>query len=105
MDNARPRVEQGRQALTLRLPPGPFRVEADPTRIEQILVNLLSNAAKYTDPGGSITLEVDSIDGDVRISVRDTGIGIAPEMLPRVFDLFAQADHSLDRSQGGLGSA
>ena len=102
-DNARPMIERRRQELTLKLPAGPVRLEADPTRIEQVLVNLLSNASKYTDPAGSILMAVGRQGDDVSVSVRDNGIGIAPEVLPRVFDMFTQADHSLDRSQGGLG--
>jgi PAS domain S-box-containing protein len=78
-------------------------IESDPTRLEQILVNLLTNAAKYTDPGGRISLSVERDDGSVMFSVQDTGIGIAPEMMPRIFDLFAQADDSFARTQGGLG--
>jgi PAS domain S-box-containing protein len=78
-------------------------VRGDPTRLEQVFVNLLSNAAKYTDPGGRITVAIARHGDTARISVRDTGIGIAPAMLARMWDLFAQADHSLDRSQGGLG--
>ena len=102
-DNARPMIERRRQELTLKLPAGPVRLDADPTRIEQVLVNLLSNASKYTDPGGAIVLTVVREGDEVSVSVLDNGIGIAPEMLPQVFDLFTQADHSLDRSQGGLG--
>lgn len=80
-----------------------LRVEGDPTRLEQIVSNLLNNAAKYTEPGGRISLSAQSEDGRVTIRVRDSGIGIAPEMLGHVFDLFAQAEQSLHRSQGGLG--
>ena len=102
-ESARPLIGRGRQALTVGLPDGPIRLEADPTRIEQVLVNILSNASKYSDAGGSIALTV-TLEGEAAaISVRDDGIGIAPEMLSRVFDLFAQADHSPARSQGGLG--
>jgi signal transduction histidine kinase len=103
VDNARFQIDGRGQKLRLDISSGPFRLEADPTRIEQVLMNLLANASKYTDPGGSIALTVDREEGLVQIRVRDDGIGIAPEMLPHVFDLFAQADHSLDRSQGGLG--
>ncbi len=101
--NARPSIEQRHQTLTLQLPQEPVPLEADATRIEQVLANLLGNASKYTDPGGSIVLAVAREGDEVTISVRDDGIGIAPEMLPKVFDLFTQADHSLARSQGGLG--
>lgn len=69
----------------------------------QVLSNLLNNAAKYTDEGGKITLSVKNEHSDVVIEVKDTGIGIAPDILPQIFDLFAQADQSLARSQGGLG--
>ena len=78
-------------------------VEADATRMEQVITNLLVNALKYTDPGGRVTLEV-GVDGPHAIvRVRDSGIGISPELLPRLFDLFAQGGQTLDRSQGGLG--
>jgi CheY-like chemotaxis protein len=89
--------------LTVTLAPEPISVAADPTRLAQIIVNLLTNAAKYTDPGGCIWLTTRREDGQAVLRIRDTGIGIASEMLPRVFDLFAQADVSPDRAQGGLG--
>jgi len=98
-----PSIEERRQVMTLNLPGVPIWVEADPTRLEQVLANLLGNASKYTDPGGSIILAIDRDDDQAVIRVKDNGIGIDPEMIPRVFDLFAQADHSLARSQGGLG--
>ena len=78
-------------------------LEADPTRLAQVLTNLLNNAAKYTEPGGHIRLTVERRGDEVVVRVRDDGIGIAPELLPRLFELFTQADRSLDRSQGGLG--
>lgn len=77
--------------------------DADRTRLEQMVTNLLTNAAKYTDPGGHITVVVDRDGGDVVVSVRDDGIGIPPSMLPRIFDAFLQVDPSLDRGAGGLG--
>ena len=81
----------------------PTWVSADPTRLEQVLTNLLANAVKYTPAGGEITVSVHR-DGDHAVlSVRDTGVGIRAELLPRVFDLFVQADRSLERSAGGLG--
>jgi len=78
-------------------------VDADETRIEQILSNLVENSTKFTPAGGAIAIGVRAEDQHAVLRVRDTGIGIAPDVLPRVFDLFAQADRSLDRSYGGLG--
>src|SRR5262245_34791633 len=78
-------------------------VNADFARLAQVLSNLLHNAAKYTESGGRIALAIDASDEDVSISVRDNGVGIPPQMLGKVFDLFTQIDGSLDRSQGGLG--
>src|SRR5262249_29380595 len=78
-------------------------VEADPARLEQVFTNLLSNAGKYTEPGGRVTVWADICGDMVVLRICDTGIGIAPEMLARVWDLFAQADRTLDRAQGGLG--
>ena len=76
---------------------------ADPTRIEQILVNLLNNAAKYTEIGGRIRLSARNFGDQVVIEVEDNGIGIPPEKLPEMFRLFAQGERSIDRSEGGLG--
>jgi PAS domain S-box-containing protein len=99
----RPLVESRKQPLSLALPPEALWLEADPVRLEQVFVNLLNNAAKYTEPGGTITVTAERLGNDGEVRVKDTGIGIVAEMLPRVFDLFVQADRSLDRSQGGLG--
>ena len=82
---------------------GPLRVDADVTRLEQSVVNLLLNAVKFSSTGRRIAMTVERDDGDAVISIRDDGIGIAPEMLARIFELFTQADRSLDRVQGGLG--
>jgi PAS domain S-box-containing protein len=90
-------------SLSTVLAPGPLQIEGDPTRLEQIVTNLLNNAVKYTEPGGQITLTVAREDGQAVLRVRDTGIGISPEMQQTVFDLFVQVDHSLDRARGGLG--
>jgi signal transduction histidine kinase/DNA-binding response OmpR family regulator len=103
VEAARPLIEARGHELSVSVPDGPLRLTADEDRLEQILSNLLNNAAKYTEPGGRIALEVAREGDDAVVRVRDTGIGIAPELLPRVFDLFTQADRSLDRSQGGLG--
>jgi signal transduction histidine kinase len=113
---ARPLIEEYQHELRVSLPQEPLPLEADPARLQQILVNLLHNAAKYMKPGGTIWLagerEGDSelasarggaTPGVLLLRVRDTGVGIAPDLLPHVFDLFTQADRSLDRSQGGLG--
>jgi PAS domain S-box-containing protein len=89
--------------LTVTVAPEPIVLEADPVRLRQIIVNLLTNAAKYTDPGGSVWLTARREDGEAVVRVRDTGIGIDAKMLPTVFDLYAQAEASLGRAQGGLG--
>ena len=78
-------------------------VEGDPVRLAQVFANLLNNAAKYTDPGGRIWISIGRHGNWAAVSVRDTGAGIAGEMLPRVFELFTQAEHLSERSQGGLG--
>jgi PAS domain S-box-containing protein len=103
VESTRPVIERRGLRLTVALAPDPIRVEGDAVRLEQVFVNLLSNAAKYTDSGGRIDVTTERLGDEVAIRVRDTGIGIAPEMLPRVWDLFAQADRGLDRAQGGLG--
>ena len=108
IETVRPMINGRNHRLEVQLPAEPLWLEADPLRLEQVLVNLLQNAAKYTPPGGRIDLTVEAARGrqppeEVAIRVRDTGIGIAPDLLPAVFDLFVQADRSLDRSQGGLG--
>ena len=87
----------------MSLPTGPVWVDADPARLEQIVVNLLNNAAKYTDAGGLVRMSVGQEGAEGVIRVRDNGVGIAPEMLPRIFDLFTQVDGALGRSHGGLG--
>jgi two-component system CheB/CheR fusion protein len=97
------RVEQMRHQLTLDLPSDPVYVNGDPVRLEQVVTNLLENAIKYTPPGGQIVLKVSSYREKVELSVRDTGIGLAPNMLQGAFEAFTQADSSLERSQGGLG--
>jgi PAS domain S-box-containing protein len=103
VESARPLIDRRRHDLSMSLPPQPIWLHADPTRLEQVVVNLLNNAAKYSDEGGRISLAVRQEGEEMVLSVRDTGVGIAPEMLGHVFDLFSQADRSLDRSQGGLG--
>jgi signal transduction histidine kinase len=89
--------------LALSIPDAPVWLQADAGRLEQVLVNLLSNAAKYTDPGGEVTLAVHQQGTQAIIRIRDNGIGIAPEVLPRVFDLYMQADPASRRVEEGLG--
>ena len=89
--------------LSVELPPEPVALEGDAVRLAQVFANLLNNAVKYTEPGGHIALSAARAGGEVLVSVRDTGIGIAPEILPHVFDLFVQADRSHTRSHSGLG--
>ena len=103
VETSRPLIDARRHELTVTLPPEPLWVTADPARLAQVLANLLNNAAKYTEEGGRIDLAVERDGGEAVFRVRDTGVGIAAEMLPRVFDLFTQIDRSLDRSEGGLG--
>lgn len=81
----------------------PAMVYGDSARLEQILTNLLTNSLKYTPAGGAVTIGVETIDGDAVLRVRDTGVGIAPDLLPRVFDLFVQSERGLDRRDGGMG--
>ncbi len=103
VDTSRPLIEAAHHALTLDLPAEPVVVVADPVRLAQVVANLLNNAAKYTDDGGRISLAARREGEDAVIVVGDSGIGIPPEVLPRVFDLFAQGDRTYERAQGGLG--
>jgi signal transduction histidine kinase/CheY-like chemotaxis protein len=103
VEQARPHIEERRHSLIVDLPEEQVPVEGDRTRLIQVLVNLLNNAAKYTPAGGSITLTVLGDGASARVSVRDNGSGIDAQLLPHVFDLFTQADRAPDRSQGGLG--
>jgi signal transduction histidine kinase len=99
---ASPLLEERRHALEVVVEPG-LRLHADPNRVAQVVSNLLTNAAKYTDPGGRVTVRA-ARDGDLaRIAVSDTGIGLSPALVPRIFDLFVQGERDLDRAPGGLG--
>lgn len=100
---ARPLIDRMRHALTVKLPDEKLVVDADLTRLGQVLANLLNNSAKYTDPGGRIWLTVERQGSDVVLSVRDTGIGIAAEQLPSLFTMFNQGSRALEQTQGGLG--
>jgi PAS domain S-box-containing protein len=103
VDSVRSLLDQRSHKLSVSLPPDPISVNADVTRLEQVVVNLLNNAAKYTDEGGHIRLSAEK-DGDLAVlRVRDTGVGIAPEVLENIFDPFSQAERTMDRAQGGLG--
>jgi PAS domain S-box-containing protein len=103
VETVQPLVDAQRHELGVRLPPESLLLDADPVRLCQVVGNLLTNAAKYTEPGGRIRLTAER-DGDVAVlRVRDDGIGIAADMLPHVFELFVQADHATTKAQGGLG--
>jgi len=103
LEASRPLIEACSHELTVTLPPEPVYLDADPTRLAQVFLNLLNNSAKYTPQGGHIWLTVERAKGEAVIRVRDTGVGIAAEMLPRIFELFTQVEGSLERSHGGLG--
>ncbi|MGH7858871.1 MAG: ATP-binding protein [Candidatus Binatia bacterium] len=109
VESSRDDIDARGQDLVVSLPREPVYVEADAARLEQIFANLLNNAAKFSDRGGHIWLTVETADGaadsseEITVRVRDDGIGIAPQMLPRVFEVFIQADRSLERAHGGLG--
>ena len=98
-----PLLEQHRHELSVDVPRQGLVVEGDRVRLAQVVANLLTNAAKYTDPGGKITVQGRASEGHVVLTVRDTGIGIDAAMLPRIFNLFTQERQALDRSKGGLG--
>lgn len=103
IEQVRPLIDTRAHALQVTAPVEPVVVEGDRTRLVQVIANLVNNAAKYTAPGGRIDITL-ALDGaDASVAVHDTGAGIAPELLPRVFDLFTQAERTPDRAQGGLG--
>ena len=99
----RPQADRKGQRLTESLPEEALWVEGDAARLEQVLVNLLDNANKYTDRDGLIAVTLQKEGDEAVLRVQDNGVGIAPEVLPHIFELFTQADQSLDRAQGGLG--
>ena len=96
-------LDERAQSIAFEMPGEPVRLSADPVRLSQIVENVLTNASKYTDPGGRITVRVAETDESVTIEVEDTGIGIAPEHMPRLFEMFSQVDAAIARSRGGLG--
>jgi CheY-like chemotaxis protein len=99
----RPLIQARRHELSLFFSADSLWLEADATRIEQVLINLLNNAVKYTEDGGHIWIQAEHAGDQVVITIRDNGIGIPPEKLPEMFELFVQEDRSLTRSEGGLG--
>ncbi len=103
METSRPLIQAHGHSLSLSLPSESVWIEGDPIRLAQVVSNLLNNAAKYSEPNRQIWLTATVENGQAVIRVRDAGLGISPEVLPRIFDLFAQADRSLDRAKGGLG--
>jgi PAS domain S-box-containing protein len=103
VEASQPIIDAEGHQLTVTLPPEPLWVNGDLVRLAQVVNNLLNNAAKYTDRGGEIRLTAAREDGEAVVRVRDTGIGIAPELLPRLFDMFFQAERRTKESQGGLG--
>ena len=98
-----PMIGQKHHQLIVQLPVQPLMVDADLTRLAQVFQNLLNNAAKYSEPGGQIAVRVERHDHEVIVTVKDSGVGIATDQLPRIFEMFTQVDRSLNMSQGGLG--
>jgi PAS domain S-box-containing protein len=103
VETARPLIDGRGHRLVLELPPGPVLLDVDPLRIAQVLANLLTNAAKYMDPGGQIRVTARAVEQDIEIIVADTGIGLDQNSLESVFVMFSQVDSAIDRSEGGLG--
>ncbi len=103
VERTKPLIESHRHALKVLLPSEDVELCVDSRRIEQVLTNLLTNAAKYTPDGGEITVRAEKIGNREMFSVRDNGIGIASDALPTIFELFFQADAGRDRAEGGLG--
>jgi CheY-like chemotaxis protein/two-component sensor histidine kinase len=103
LELSRPFIEENHHGLFISTPKEPLLLDADPTRMSQVVSNLLNNAAKYTPKGGRIELSAERDGSEVIIRVRDNGVGLTPEALPKVFELFSQVGKTLDRSQGGLG--
>ena len=103
VETSRPLIEQMGHELNVTLPKQPIILDADMTRLAQVFLNLLNNAAKYSDRGSHIWLNVERQGSEVVVAVKDSGIGIAVDQLPRIFDMFTQLDRSLEKSQSGLG--
>src|SRR5579864_5640787 len=103
VETSRPLIEMRGLVLSIDIAPGPLQVDGDVTRLTQALTNVLCNAAKFTEPGGRVTLSAEQFGPDAVIRVVDTGVGIAPDVLPTVFELFAQGERKFDRTSTGLG--
>jgi PAS domain S-box-containing protein len=103
VETARPLIDSKQHVMEIVLPPEPIELEVDPLRLSQALSNLLTNAAKYTDPAGHIRLVVSLNAGDLSMSVSDSGIGVSAEAIPKLFEMFSQVDSPVDRAEGGLG--
>jgi PAS domain S-box-containing protein len=103
IETSRPLIDQAGHHLTVDLPAEPVRLDADPVRLAQVFANLLSNATKYTPAGGHIHLTAKRREQEISVTVADDGIGIPPEMVPHLFELFSQGERALGQSQGGLG--
>jgi len=103
VETARPLLDSKQHELTVNLPLGNVKLEADPLRLSQVIGNLLTNAAKYTDPEGKIALHARIENTELVISIRDNGIGLTPESLPGLFTMFSQVNSAIDRAEGGLG--
>ncbi len=103
VESSQPLMQQCGHELTVDMPPDEFPLDADPIRLAQVFLNLLNNAAKYTNRGGQISLSASREGSDAVVTVRDNGIGIPSDMLPSVFDMFTQVDRYREQSQGGLG--
>jgi PAS domain S-box-containing protein len=102
-DAARPAIEPADHRLAVSLPMQPVWVDGDPTRLLQVIGNLLGNAAKYTPPGGRLELALEAGPGEATLRIKDNGIGLAPDMMPRLFELFSQVHPSMKAAKGGLG--
>jgi PAS domain S-box-containing protein len=103
VETSQPLLAEAGHELTVALPVEPVHLDADQTRLAQVLANLLNNSARYTPRGGQVWLTAEATDAEVVVRVRDTGVGIPGAMLPRVFDMFTQVNRTLERTQGGLG--
>lgn len=103
LEMSRPQIEKARLSLKTEIPAEAIHLNGDRVRLTQVFTNVLNNAAKFTEPGGSVCLEVIPSESEAKITITDTGVGIPADVLPVVFALFTQVDRSLNRSQGGLG--